>query len=101
MQVGRRFDWMLGSLKLAPGGIVEYWMEAVDANDVTGPGVGDSEHHVIKVVSEAEKKAEIMNRMDDALSVVNELQDHESKINQNLGDAIQGHPQTAPPEPAK
>ncbi len=86
------------------GMIIEYWIEAEDANNITGPGVGSSEHHVIKVVSEAEKKAEVMNRMDDALSVVNELQDHESKINQNLGDAIQGRQQPAPappPAPAK
>jgi hypothetical protein len=86
------------------GMTIEYWMEAEDANNVTGPGIGDSEHHVIKVVGEAEKKAEIMNRMDDALSVVNELQDHEAKINQNLGDTIQGHTQPPPaptPAPAK
>lgn len=94
----------LSALKppVTEGMTIEYWMEAEDANTVTGPGVGASEHHVIRVVSEAEKKAEVMNRMDDALSVVNELQDHESKINQNLGDAIQGRPQTAPaPAPAK
>jgi hypothetical protein len=83
------------------GMTIEYWMEAADANNVTGPGVGASEHHVIKVVSEAEKKAEIMNRMDDNFSVVNELQDHEDKINQNLGQAIQGRQAPAPTPPAK
>ena len=78
---------------------IEYWVEAQDGNNVTGPGVGESEHHVIKVVSEADKKAEVMNRMDDALSVVNELQDHESKINDSLGSTIQGRQQPAPPPP--
>jgi len=89
----------LSALKppVAEGMTIEYWIKAEDANNVTGPGVGESEHHVIKVVSEAEKKAEVMNRMDDALSVVNELQDHESKINENLGSAIQGRQEPAPP----
>ena len=91
----------LSALKppVTEGMSIEYWLEAEDDNNVTGPGVGASEHHVIKVVSEAEKKAEVMNRMDDALSVVNELQDHESKINDNLGSTIQGRQQPAPAPP--
>ena len=91
----------LSALKppVTEGMSIEYWLEAEDGNNVTGPGVGASEHHVIKVVSEAEKKAEVMNRMDDALSVVNELQDHESKINDNLGSTIQGRQQPAPAPP--
>jgi len=91
----------LSALKppVTEGMTIEYWVEAQDGNNVTGPGVGASEHHVIKVVSEAEKKAEVMNRMDDALSVVNELQDHETKINDNLGSTIQGRQQPAPAPP--
>jgi len=91
----------LAALKppVSEGMTIEYWIEAQDGNNVTGPGTGDSEHHVIKVVSEADKKAEVMNRMDDALSVVNELQDHESKINDNLGSTINGRQVPPPPPP--
>jgi hypothetical protein len=78
---------------------IEYWMEAEDANNVNGPGIGASEHHVIKVVSEAEKKAEIMNRALDEFSVIVEIQKHEEVINQNLGTAISGRPEP-PPSPA-
>lgn len=100
-----RYVFDLSTLKppVSEGMTLEYWMEAEDANTVTGPGIGSSEHHVIKVVSEAEKKAEIMNRMMDDLSVVTELQEHEAKINQDLGTAIEGRPEPAPapaPSPA-
>lgn len=95
------FDLAAIQPPITEGMTIEYWMEAEDANNVTGPGVGDSEHHVIRVVSEAEKKAEIMNRMMDDLSVVQELQDHEALINQALGTAIQGRPeQPQVPAPA-
>lgn len=98
-----RYVFDLAAIKppVTEGMTIEYWMEAVDANNVTGPGTGESEHHVIKVVSDAEKKAEIMNRMMDDLSVITELQEHEDKINQDLGTAIQGRTEPAvAPKPA-
>jgi hypothetical protein len=94
------FDLAAIKPPVTEGMTIEYWMEAEDANNVTGPGVGESEHHVIKVVSEAEKKAEIMNRMDDYLSVVKELQDHQDKINHDLGTATQNRQAPTPaPKP--
>src|SRR5277367_1182603 len=61
----RRYTLDLSTIKppLTEGTTIEYWMEARDANDVTGPGIGESEHHTIKVVSEVEKKAEVMRRL--------------------------------------
>jgi len=69
---------------------VEYWMEAEDGNNVTGPGVTDSEHHTIKIVSELEKKADIMNRWVDELSTITEISETQTNVNKDLGDIIQG-----------
>jgi hypothetical protein len=86
---------------ITEGMTIEYWIEAQDANNVTGPGISESEHHVIKVVSAAEKSADVMNRLDDKFSVIKEEQDHELLINNNLGQSIQNRPEPAPaPAPA-
>jgi type III secretion system FlhB-like substrate exporter len=82
---------------LAEETTVEYWMEAQDANNVTGPGVGESEHHTIKIVSEIEKKAEIMNRLMDSLSTMTDDLHDQEKINKDLGEVIQGKTEKSNP----
>jgi hypothetical protein len=93
----RRYVWDLAAVKppLTEGTTVEYWMEARDGNNVTGPGIGESEHHTIKVVSDIEKRAEIMNRLMDSLSTVTDISQNQQKINQDLGAVIQGKPAAA------
>jgi hypothetical protein len=71
---------------------LEYWMEAEDANNVTGPGVSDSEHHTLKIVSDIEKRAEVMNRLMDSLSTITDISQNQEKINHDLGDVIQSKP---------
>lgn len=75
---------------LTEGKTLEYWMEAEDGNNVTGPGVTDSEHHTIKIVSELEMKADIMNRWVDELSTITEISETQKNVNKDLGDIIQG-----------
>jgi hypothetical protein len=95
------FDLSAIKPPITEGMTIEYWVEAEDSNNVTGPGIGDSEHHVIKVVSSAEMSADVMNRLLDKFSVMKEMQEHETKINSDLGQAIQGRPETSPaPAPA-
>jgi len=87
-----RYVWDLTTIQppVSEGNTIEYWMEAADANNITGPGIGDSEHHTIKVVSEVEKKAEVMNRLMDSLSTITDISQQQDKINQDLGGVIQG-----------
>jgi hypothetical protein len=89
-----QYQWDLAAVRppLTEGTTVEYWMQARDANNVTGPGLGESEHHTIKVVSEIEKKAEVMNRLMDSLSTITDISQNQQKINQDLGNIIQGKP---------
>jgi hypothetical protein len=88
----RRYTLDLSAItpSLTEGTTIEYWMEAQDANDVTGPGIGASEHHTIKVVSEMDKKAEVMRRLMESLSATDDILTDEQKANDALGNEIQG-----------
>jgi hypothetical protein len=81
------------------GTSLEYWMEARDANNVTGPGVTESEHHIIKVVTAMGKRAEIMDRMLSGLSNVEDISKNQKGINQDLHQIIQGKPDQSKPAP--
>jgi hypothetical protein len=96
-QLDRRFEWKLPSLKLEPGGIVEYWMEAIDANDVTGPGKGVTDHAQIKIVTEDEKRAELTGRMNDALDSLDEVSQNEDDLSKKLGTQIFQKPEAKQP----
>ncbi|KAF0179999.1 MAG: Uncharacterized protein FD161_1012 [Limisphaerales bacterium] len=91
----RRYDWKVGALnpKVAEGAMLEYWIEARDNNNVTGPGIGASEHFSAKVVSDAEKRADLLNRVGDSIGAIGEAANDQEKLNQRLGDIIQGRPE--------
>jgi len=96
-----RYVWDLAAIQPAvtEGTTIEYWMEATDTNNVTGPGIGTSEHHTIKIVSEIEKKAEVMNRLMDSLSTITDISQNQEKINKDLGTVIQGKPDASKEAP--
>jgi hypothetical protein len=89
-QLRRRYEWKLGEFSplLKEGSVIEYWLEAQDNNDATGPGVGASDHQFAKIVSEAEKRADLLNRAGDYLGSVNDIATDQEKVNKNLGTII-------------
>lgn len=91
----RRYDWKVGALNPKPpeGAMLEYWIEARDNNNVTGPGIGTSEHFSAKIVSDAEKRADLLNRVGDSIGAIGEAANDQEKLNQRLGDIIQGRPE--------
>ena len=91
----RRYEWKVGALNPRPpeGSMLEYWIEARDNNNVTGPGIGTSEHFSAKVVSDAEKRADLLNRVGDSIGAIGEAANDQEKLNQRLGDIIQGRPE--------
>lgn len=91
----RHYDWKVGVLNPKPpeGATLEYWIEARDNNNVTGPGIGTSEHFTAKVVSDAEKRADLLNRVGDSIGAIGEAANDQEKLNQRLGDIIQGRPE--------
>jgi hypothetical protein len=94
-----RYTLVLANIKppLVEETVIEYWMEARDANDITGPGISDSEHHTIKIVSDLEKKVEINSRLMESLSALTDVSQHQETINQDLGAVIQGKPEKNSP----
>jgi hypothetical protein len=92
LNMKNRYVWDLAAIQpaLTEGTTLEYWMEAEDANNITGPGITDSEHHTIKIVSDAEKKAEVMNRLMDSLNIITDISKNQVKVNKDLGGVIEG-----------
>ena len=85
-----RYEWNVGKLTpLVPeGSMMEYWIEVEDNNDVTGPGVGFSARFAAKVVSDAEKRADLLNRAGDFLGSISDVANDQEKLNQRLGTLI-------------
>ena len=69
---------------------IEYWLEAQDTNDVTGPGLATTEHYWLKVVSEDDKRADLMNQLDGFLGTLGSVAEEEERLNQHLGTLIFG-----------
>ena len=86
----RRFEWKIADELpgLPESSVVEYWIEAEDNNDVTGPGAGASDRQLAKIVSESEKRADLLNRASDYLGSINDVVTDQEKLNQNLGAII-------------
>ncbi len=92
--ITRRFDWRIEWLNVAEGDVVDYWLDAMDGNTVTGPGVGVvAEHYQARVVSEADKRADLASRLDDTLRGLNDVKEGQDELSKRLGDMIQARPQ--------
>jgi hypothetical protein len=87
-RIQRRYEFNLLPLHVAEQAAIEYWLEVQDGNNVTGPGKAISEHYKVKVVSELEKRADLMNRLNDQLGTVDYVTQDQEKLNQSLGKLI-------------
>ena len=89
-ELNRRFNWRVGQIvpHVEEGSVIDYWFEVLDANDVTGPGVGTTEHMQARIVSEAEKRADLANRLNDAMEGLNGVKQGQEEVNQHLGEII-------------
>lgn len=70
------------------GQTIEWWVEAEDANDVTGPGKTESEHFMARVVSDEEKRADLMSRLGNYLDQINEVSENQRDLSAKLGQLI-------------
>jgi hypothetical protein len=89
-RVRRRHEWKIGDFRplLPEGSMIEYWVEAEDNNNVTGPGIGTTDHQLAKIVSESDKRADLLNRAGDYLGSINDVATDQEKLNRNLGTII-------------
>ncbi len=98
-EMRNRYEWKIRDFQpaLAEGTRIEFWLEMEDNNDVTGPGIGMTEHQLIRVVSESEKRADLLNRAGDFLGTINDVTGDQEKLNLRLGDLIWERRSTTPP----
>ena len=91
----RRHEWDLANISnvLPANTAIEYWIEAQDTNDVTGPGRAATEHYWLKVVSTDDKRTDLMNRLDDYLGALDKVAEDEERLNKNVGSLIFVKPQ--------
>lgn len=91
-----RYEWKIRDFQppLVEGTRIEFWLEAEDNNNVTGPGVGMTEHQLARVVSENEKRADLLNRAGDFLGTISDVTGDQEKLNANLGALILERPRT-------
>ena len=89
-EITRRFHWRIGQITphVEEGSVIDYWLEVFDANDVTGPGVGTTEHMQARIVSGAEKRADLANRLSDAMEGLNGVKQGQEDVNQQMGEII-------------
>lgn len=92
--VRRRFSWALGEWRPPPveGELVEFWIEAADLNVEDGPGLGRSERYLLRVVTEAEKRADLLGRAGDAISRLGDVAQGQERLNESLGRIILARP---------
>lgn len=86
----RKFDWSIGKIRpqVEEGKVIDYWLEVLDANDVSGPGVGTLDHYQARVVTEAEKRADLANRLSDTMEGLNGVRQGQEEVNRKLGEII-------------
>jgi len=90
-EVDNAFEWHIDALRPVAmvGGNVEYWIEAVDNNDVTGPGVGNSEHFHLRIVTPEQKKGELAERLMNSLRALDGVTSDQEKLNQEMKQTIE------------
>jgi len=91
-----KYIWELGTVSpnsttrpSLEGCSLEYWIQAVDNNSKTGPGKTDSEHFGVRVVTEAEKRAETLTLFGASLDRYREIKEQQEEINKNLNPTIE------------
>ncbi|MBN8712010.1 MAG: hypothetical protein BGO12_09335 [Verrucomicrobia bacterium 61-8] len=86
----QRFSWDLGRLlpPLTIGSTVRFSIEARDNNSFSGPGLASSRSRLIRIVSDEEKRLELLDAFGDTARKVESLIKTQEKINESTGTAV-------------
>ena len=106
---GGKYDWPISAVPLPAaklalelaleGSVIEFWIEAQDLNDVTGPLKSDTEHYQARVVTKEDKQKELIERMGDQINNMRSLADKQDETSRQLGEVIE-QPSTTQPSAA-
>ena len=88
---GQTYIWDIAAQNppWSEGCTATYWIEATDNNDVTGPGVTQSSRKTITVVSEAAKRAEILDELGLRGKDLEDLYNSQKTLNQQIDSSLQ------------
>ena len=90
--VGTHYQFALNVSTLTPawheGWLVNYWIEAVDNNTATGPGVTRTDHQQFEIITPEAKQTEILARMKQNASDLDTLSDTQEKASHAVGEVI-------------
>jgi hypothetical protein len=89
-----RYTWSIAKIpfpadKTPEGSMIEYWIEAADLNDATGPLKGQSEHYQARIVTREDKQKELLGRMGEQLTIMRSLTERQEETSRDLGAAIE------------
>ena len=89
-QIRPTYLWNIGGISpdLSEGHLIEYWLTVQDNNDATGPGIGTTDHQLAKVVSQEEKRDDLLSRAGDYLGSISDVATDQEKLNKSLGQII-------------
>ncbi|MDD5348566.1 MAG: hypothetical protein PHQ12_00010 [Chthoniobacteraceae bacterium] len=82
------WDFAKQSPPLTVGCKVEYWIEVTDNNDVTGPGTGQTGKKSFTVLSEAEKKTELLEALGSKAVDIETIYKSQKSVNEELDSTI-------------
>jgi hypothetical protein len=101
------YPWKISDFAsgLPLGSVIQWRMEVRDNNNVSGPGVTFSENRQLRLVSEADKRKELMDRMGENLAQTDELLKSQGELRDKTAQIVTGkavdRPLDLPPEPKK
>jgi hypothetical protein len=67
---------------------VNYWIEAVDNNTATGPGVSSTDHKEFDIISVEAKREEIIERIKKNAEEIDTISGTQDKVNKDIDNAI-------------
>jgi hypothetical protein len=96
--LARRFDWKINRVtpRVEQGSTIDYWLEVIDTNDITGPGTAKLDHYQARIVSDLEKRADLANRLSDTMEGLNEVKHGQEAVSRALGEIIFEKPPASP-----
>lgn len=83
-----QYKWDLSTLKMQPGDVIEWWVEAEDGNDQTGPGRGESDHRTLRIGTEAQVREAILARLGTVEQQIESVEAAQEDNRERLGEAI-------------
>ena len=92
-----QYQWPLETLKLSAGEGVEWWVEAEDGNDQTGPGKTESEHHTIRIGTEAQVREHLVGRLGNYLQNLQDVRDSQLEETEKTRDFLLDKSKTGGP----